>query len=149
MRPYFFQVVFLRDLIPDVLFLLAQQAFLKPGLLPSSPPGSQGAAPSQVNRVPSCGTSHGSQSGSHSYFVLVLACSCSHIYGSASGLQSPFCSSAPGGASCPHLPSSGSLSFPHLALPCGSCFLSPTCKLDAGGSLGQAWYGTCDWQCSP
>jgi len=25
---------------------------------------------------------------------------------------------------------------------CGSCFLSPACKLDASGSLGRAWYGT-------
>jgi len=32
---------------------------------------------------------------------------------------------------------------------CSSCFLSPACKLNAGSSLGQAWYGTCDRQCSP
>jgi Transcription-silencing protein, cryptic loci regulator Clr2 len=31
---------------------------------------------------------------------------------------------------------------------CSGCFLSSACKLDAGGSLGQAWYGTRDQQCS-
>ena len=29
---------------------------------------------------------------------------------------------------------------------CSGCFLSPACKLDAGGSLGQAWYGA---HCGP
>ena len=32
---------------------------------------------------------------------------------------------------------------------CGGGSLSPTCKLDAGRSLGQGWCGACDQQCSP
>jgi len=74
------------------------------------PPGSQGAAPSQVDMVSSCDTSRSGQSDSCSHYAFILARSCS-----------PFCGSAPGGASCScsRLPSSGNLSCPCLALPCG------------------------------
>src|SRR6266581_1917139 len=76
----------------------------RPPVVP--PPGSQGAAPSQVDMVSSRDTSRSGQSGSCSHYAF-LARSCS-----------PFCGSAPGGASCSFscLPSSGNLSCPCLAL---------------------------------
>ena len=134
----------------------------RPPVVP--PPGSQGAAPSQVDMVSSRDTSRSGQSGC----VRIML-----FWPARAHPSSPFCGSAqvaPHARSraCLLLPTSRVHVWPRVRrrfLPtlclvilrhglqrfgfCSSCFLSPACKLGAGSSLGQAWYGTRDRQCSP
>src|SRR5712691_824578 len=87
---------------PHVILVGFNWPFQIEDSLPSAPPpGSQGSAPSQVDRVFSRYTSRGGQSGS---FPTHVATPCLAI--------------RPG---------------PQCFGFCSGCFLSPTCKLDAGG----------------
>ena len=105
------------------------------------------SAPSRVDRVSLCDTSCGGQSGSRFHFFITLAARaavpCSpgwrrqRLWFALARLASP-CGSDSTHAAMPCL---AVCPGPQRLGLCSSCVLSPACKLDAGGSLGQ--------QCSP
>src|SRR6266581_2728558 len=133
----------MRPCSPAASFLLASTGLFVDDLLPSwPPPGYQGAAPSQMDTVSLRDDFSQRPIGLFSFWpallwqcprwslVLAFAFSWQPLV-SASGLALQRCF----------------LHMPCLAILCrglqcfgfcSSCFLSPACKLDAGGSLGQA-----------
>jgi hypothetical protein len=99
----FLSLVLLWTSMPRRVVLVGlHRPFRNEELLPSSPPpGSQGAAPAQVDEVPSRDTFYGGKLGSRSHFGLVLACSFSLLASSGCLSLCPRLASPGGGDSCP------------------------------------------------